>query len=360
MLEGTLCKRNGFAASPGYRAPIVAAQTLSRACSFVAFRRVGLLLYLSCSVIVACGCDARPVGGNSAERRARLDGNTGDMMSVRVGNVVMEFARILPGEFLMGSDVTEKGRLRSEGPPRAVTISKAFFIASHETTQEQYEAIMGRNPSRFVTDHPAILPEPPHSEPQPRRPVESVTWYQAAEFCDRLSARLGVCARLPTEAEWEYACRAGTASAFSVGPTLRTHEANFNGSQGDMHPTKEQWPQQTQRVGTYHANPFGLYDMHGNVSEWCLDWYQGVYENLPVVDPRGASTGISKVHRGGDWRSEPRYCRSAARAVAPREFRNSTLGFRVVLEDMPKGALRKAGTPGTGTHWEGRQGQIRE
>jgi ABC-2 type transport system ATP-binding protein len=229
---------------------------------------------------------------------------------------------IAPGEFVMGSPVDEQGRDLDEGPQTRVRISRGFWMGIHEVTQAEYQAVMGDNPSRFLGDA--------------RRPVERVRHRDAVEYCVRLT-RLhdaagalpcGHAYRLPTEAEWEYACRAGTTTRFSHGDDLQGHaledyawfSANSNSS---THP-----------VGTRRPNPWGLHDLHGNVLEWCLD---GAGAGLPggeVVDYQAPAEGLLRIARGGSWLYGAKACRSANRDSYGESTRSSDLGFRVVLAPM--------------------------
>ena len=196
------------------------------------------------------------------------------------GGVTMKMVLIRPGKFMMGSPETEKGRFDHE-VQHEVTISKPFYMGVTEVTQAQYEAVMGTNPSHFKGA---------------TKPVEPVSWNDAAEFCKKLSEKTRQAVRLPTEAEWEYACRAGTQTAFSFGddPSALGDYAWWDGNSGKTpHP-----------VGQKKPNAWGLYDMHGNVWEWCADWYEGLQKG-PVTDPSGPATdnGVrgSRVLRGGAW-----------------------------------------------------------
>jgi formylglycine-generating enzyme required for sulfatase activity len=210
------------------------------------------------------------------------------------------------GRFLMGDATIADAR-----PPHPVQIARPYMIGVTEVTQAQYQLVVGDNPSHFPGD---------------ARPVDSVTWDEAVAFCEKLSARAeeqaaGRVYRLPTEAEWEYACRAGTGTAFSLGPTLSGAMAN----------TLRSGNRATLEVGTYAANPAGLFDVHGNVCEWCSDWYSaGYYAVGKSIDPPGPPDGVRRVARGGSWQTEPADCRSASRGALAPEERNSAVGFRVV------------------------------
>ncbi len=228
---------------------------------------------------------------------------------------------IKPGAFTIGSPSTEPDRDSNEGPQTQVTISQGFWMNKYETTQEEYLGVMGINPSDFKGDN--------------NRPVETVSWNDAADYCAKVTAselaagRLpsGYEYRLPTEAEWEYACRAETTTRFGYGDDpgyTRLGEyawCSFN-SGGTTHP-----------VGVKKPNAWGLYDMHGNAWEWCLDWY-GAYPGGSVTDPRGPNTGSDRVFRGG-WGSNEVYCRSAFRYHYDPTGRHGDFGFRAVLAPGP-------------------------
>jgi formylglycine-generating enzyme required for sulfatase activity len=219
----------------------------------------------------------------------------------------MTLMQLPAGKFTMGSPNSESGRDSCEGPQRIVTISKAFYMGIYEVTQEQYEAVMGTNPSNFKGA---------------KNPVEQVSWNDAVEFCKKLSAKMGKTVRLPTEAEWEYACRAGSKTAFGYGDTdaaLNEYAWYTNNSGDKTHP-----------VGLKKPNAWGLYDMHGNVWEWCSDWFSESYANAKTTDPQGADFGTDRILRSGSWYGGPKFCRSACRRRGDPDFRDYIHGFRVV------------------------------
>jgi formylglycine-generating enzyme required for sulfatase activity len=226
-------------------------------------------------------------------------------------NVTMRLVLIPAGSFTMGSPKSETGRSDNEGPQHQVTISKAFYMGVYEVTQPQYTQVMGRNPSRFKDAN---------------NPVECVRWEDVNDFCAKLSHKTGRTVRLPTEAQWEYACRAGSIAKFYFGDddsALGEYAWYTNNSNQEPHP-----------VGLKRANNFGLYDMHGNVWEWCSDWYTDSYPEGDSADPRGASSGWEHVQRGGSWTNgPPRSCRSARRNWVDPDLRQATVGFRVVVLD---------------------------
>ncbi|MGA2498438.1 MAG: formylglycine-generating enzyme family protein [Tepidisphaeraceae bacterium] len=222
-------------------------------------------------------------------------------------NVRMKLILIPVGKFIMGSPIDEKDRMREEGPQREVTLARAFYMGIHHVTQEQYEAVMGQNPSCFKG---------------PQHPVEQVSWDHAAEFCRKLSGRTGKVVRLPTEAEWEYACRAGSNTRFSFGDDdsrLGDYAWYVGNSDKTTHP-----------VGQKKPNAFGLHDMHGNVGAWCSDYYANSYANAEKIDPRGPASGTNHVLRGGCWGHDARFCRSAFRIGSSGS--GSLYGFRVVVD----------------------------
>jgi formylglycine-generating enzyme required for sulfatase activity/type II secretory pathway pseudopilin PulG len=250
--------------------------------------------------------------------------------------------KIPAGTFVMGSPTTEKERFADENQ-HAVTLAKDFYMSKYEVTQREYLAVMGNNPSFFTTKDGNGKP----INSDLNRPVEQVSWNDATNYCGKLAAAERVAGRLlvgweyrlPTEAEWEYACRAGTGTTFYNGNELRSGMANFDGHYeyppGPGESAYHYNPggaylARTTAVGGYVPNAFGLYDMHGNVWEWCLDWY-GVYPGGTVTDPRGPLTATLRVFRGGSWSIYAGRCRSASRYFSTLDFRTYYLGFRPVL-----------------------------
>ncbi|WP_416212117.1 caspase, EACC1-associated type [Nostoc sp. ChiVER01] len=234
-----------------------------------------------------------------------------------LGNdITLDMVEILAGSFKMGSPPAENGRTNSEEPQYTVNVP-AFFMGKFEVTQEQYQQIMGSNPSNFKGA---------------KRPVELVSWNDAVEFCKKLSQKTGRKYRLPSEAEWEYACRAGTTTPFHFGETITTELANYNGNYTYASAPKGKSRQETTEVGSFPPNAFGLYDMHGNVSEWCHDTWHDTYKGAPSDGSAWINNDNQRqVLRGGSWFSIPEYCRSASRNFNDsRVVRNSAFGFRVV------------------------------
>ena len=234
-------------------------------------------------------------------------------------SIGMKLVLIPKGTFMMGSPESEKGRNENE-TQHEVTISKDYYLGVHEVTQAQYEKVIGKNPSHFqgaiVGNENADLP------------VENVSWHDAVEFCKKLSElpeekKAGRVYRLPTEAQWEYACRAGSKTAYS-----------FDDEEGLL--PVYGWfirnsSQRTHTVGLLEPNAWGLYDMHGNVWEWCSDWHEE-YPKGAVSDPSGPREGSGRVSRGGGWGLVAAFCRSTSRNWYDPSFRdNRDNGFRVAL-----------------------------
>ncbi len=250
-------------------------------------------------------------------------------------SIGMKLVLIPPGEFMMGSPESEKRHLSHEGPQHRVRITRPFYLGVYEVTQEAYERVMGTNPSDFSRD--GRDGNWVSGQDTSRFPVESVTWNDAVEFCRRLSVlpaerSAGREYRLPTEAQWEYACRAGTTTPFHFGSVLNGRQANCGGN--NPYGTSEKGPylRRTTTVGSYGANGFGLYDMHGNVWEWCSDWYdENYYANSPVDDPQGPASGLHRVSRGGGWLSYAWGCRSADRYGLTSGGGYIGIGFRLAL-----------------------------
>ena len=234
-----------------------------------------------------------------------------------VGGVMLEMVFIPGGKFLMGSPATEASRVNSEGPQHEVTVAP-FYMGKFPITQRQWNAVMGRNPSRFKSE---------------QQPVENVAWRDAGEFCTRLANITGHPYRLPSEAEWEYACRAGTTTPFHFGETITPGLANYDCRRKYASGIKGTFRKRTTDVEMFLPNVFGLYDMHGNVWEWCADPWHKNYEGAP---PDGSvwQTGgdnLFRVLRSGSWCNDPRDCRSASRDRNEADsWFNNAIGLRVV------------------------------
>lgn len=247
-------------------------------------------------------------------------------------SIGMTLLRIPPGTFTMGSPEKELHR-QSDELQHEVAITKAFYLGNLEVTQSQYEKIMGTNPSHFSAKGGGK--QQVNDRDTSQYPVERVAWNDAVEFCKKLSAKEEKTYRLPTEAEWEYACRAGAKTVFHPGNDFNSTLANINGLGYSSYGKEVGGPfyRCTVAGGEYKRNAFGLYDMHGNVQEWCADWYAAdYYKDSPKSDPQGPKDGAERVLRGGAWPSSAKACRSAARNHMPPDEKTYTTGFRVVLE----------------------------
>jgi len=283
-------------------------------------------------------------GGGGTGGGGTGGGGTGGGSSAAVG---IEMVTIPAGTFMMGSPTTEPNRYGDE-TQHSVTLT-AFSMSKYQVTQEQYQAVTGNNPSNFET---AVSGE---SGTPGKLPVERVSWYDALVFCNKLSIIEGLNPaysisgktnpadwgavpttpnstwnavtivagstgyRLPTEAQWEYACRAGTTTAYNTGDTISDNTGWYSSNSGSK----------THEVGKKPANAWGLYDMHGNVWEWCWDWY-GTYPSTSQTDPMGASSESLRVVRGGSWGKSAGYLRSALRDINYPSIGYNILGFRLV------------------------------
>jgi formylglycine-generating enzyme required for sulfatase activity len=265
----------------------------------------------------------------AAEERAKAERAAAEKAAERRALEQVHMVRIPGGTFTMGSPANEPGRDNDE-VQHQVTVS-AFSMGNYEVTQQEWREVMGNNPSNFKGDS---------------LPVEQVSWYEAVEYCNRRSRREGLNPaytihgtnvswnrnangyRLPTEAEWEYACRAGTSDPFNTGYNISTGQANYNGNYPYHNNAKGAYRGKTVSVGSFAANAWGLYDMHGNVWEWCWDWY-GNYPSRAQTDPTGPSTGADRVNRGGSWNHHARYLRSANRNYSGPSSQYNYLGFRL-------------------------------
>jgi formylglycine-generating enzyme required for sulfatase activity len=257
-----------------------------------------------CAALLAPPAEARPARAAKPVPRA--------LPRQFVNALGMRCVLIQAGSFLMGSPPDEAMRRSDEGPVRSVYIEQPFYLGAFPVTQKEYDAVMRSKPAHFQRK----------SGGGPEHPVEQVTWEEAVEFCRKLTARAeekraGRVYRLPSEAEWEYACRAGTTTTFAFGAALSSDQANFDGS----HPygSAEAGPflQATTKVGSYEPNAWGLYDMHGNVWEWCADWY---------------ALNKERALRGGSWNNSGHLCRAARRQKYAPDYRGDNVGFRVAVE----------------------------
>jgi formylglycine-generating enzyme required for sulfatase activity len=229
-------------------------------------------------------------------------------------SIGMKFVLIPKGAFVMGSPANELGREDDE-VQHQVTINRDFYLGVFEVTQSQYQKVMGENPSEFVGAITSNFP------------VDSVSWDDAVRFCEELSelpeeSKIGRTYRLPTEAEWEYACRAGSKTAYRFGdsPNLINDFSWYaRNSSNQTHP-----------VGQKKSNAWGLYDMHGNVMEWCAD-FNGDYPQRPVTNPRGPKEGSERIYRGGAWLGAAEQCRSACRNSFTPESGGNSVGLRIAI-----------------------------
>lgn len=229
----------------------------------------------------------------------------------------MTFILLPAGTFTMGSPSSEPGQYRDEGPQHQVTLTQPFYIQQTEVTQAQWEAVMGSNPSYFSGC--------------PTCPVEEVSWNDVQTFIGYMNARGEGTYNLPTEAQWEYAARAGSTTAFYNGEITETgsgYDPNLNAIGWYAYNSGSK----THSVGQKAPNAWGLYDMSGNVWEWCWDWYSSsYYDSSPSTDPAGPSSGLNRVIRGGGWYYEARRCRSAYRNDYGPGSRYHGIGFRLIL-----------------------------
>ncbi len=230
----------------------------------------------------------------------------------------LNFVPIASGCFLMGSPLSEKDRAEEEHQ-HPVCITKDFLMGKYEITQGQWEAIMGQNPSHF-------------NECGARCPVENISWEDIQLFIKKLHKKTGFKFRLPTEAEWEYAARAGTTTAFSFGDNINTSQVNYDGDYPYKGKTIGLDRKQPVSVGSLPANPWGLHEVHGNVFEFVQDWHDVNYYKLsPKNNPQGPKDGSFKIRRGGSWRFDAKFCRSAFRGRFRPDSKSKLLGFRLAM-----------------------------
>ena len=257
--------------------------------------------------------------------------------AIVTNSIGMKLVQIPAGQFVMGSPRDEAERAVRERQHKVV-ISRPFLMGVHEVTQRQYNGLMKPDRPRAVFTA--------KRGGGPDHPMETLLWQDAVEFCKALSAqpaerRAGRTYRLPTEAQWEYACRAGTTTPFHFGNSLSATQANFNGRYPYGKGGAGKYLRRTAKVGSYKPNAFGLHDMHGNVAEWCADWFdKDYYRDSPTKDPLGPPVGVLPtgfdrfylVVRGGCWVDDARACRSAYRHRAMPRNRYELIGFRVVCD----------------------------
>jgi formylglycine-generating enzyme required for sulfatase activity len=252
------------------------------------------------------------------------DDRFGLWADLEVGRVVQRLRWIEPGSFLMGSPETEPDRSSDEGPRHRVTLTQGFWLADTACTQALWLAVVGgENPSKFKGND--------------EFPVEQVSWDDVMEkFMPKLQALLpeGVEATLPSEAQWEYACRAGTQTPFSFGEQINPKQVNYDGNYPYNNGPKGEDREKTVPVKALPANGWGLFQMHGNVWEWCFD-ERRTYAEGEAVDPLGAVGDGPRALRGGSWNLFAVYARSACRYQIERDYRWSIIGFRVALRFKP-------------------------
>ena len=273
-----------------------------------------LMAAAAVSAMLAVGC------GEEEETTKVVEEDTATSEAIAktftITDLSMEMLWVKPGTFEMGSPSSEEDREDDE-TLHTVTLTQGFHLGKHEVTQSQWEKVMGSNPSKYNGAN---------------RPVEQVSWMDVTTFCAKLTAseraagRLpaGMTYQLPTEAQWEYACRAGTKTSFSFGDSLTSGQANISGGPGE-----------TTAVGKYPANGWGFHDMHGNVWEWCADRY-GIYPTVAATDPVGPADGSGRVKRGGSWPNSALGARSANRNRGVPAYSNYILGFRLSLRPASK------------------------
>ena len=246
----------------------------------------------------------------SNRQSSSTSSSQGQSKEISVNGVSFKMIYVAGGTFTMGATAEQDGYDSDETPTHQVTLSD-YFIGETEVTQELWYAVMGNNPSKFTRSS--------------RNPVENVSWHDCQAFIQKLNQLTGLRFRLPTEAEWEYAARGGNSSkGYKYSGSNRIDDvAWYDGNSGEV----------THEVATCYPNELGLYDMSGNVSEWCSDWY-GSYSSMAQTDPSGAGSGSFRVHRGGGWDYSAQICRVAFRSDCTPDIRDSNLGFRLVCSRL--------------------------
>ena len=267
---------------------------------FLSFAAFALMLAATCVSFTACGGDDDDEKGDDTPKFQN--------QTITVDGVSFKMIAVEGGTFLMGSPESDTEAYDDEKPQHEVTLSN-YYIGETEVTQELWETVMGSNPSKFKG---------------PKLPVENVSWKDCQAFIGKLNAQTGKTFRLPTEAEWEYAARGGKKSkgyTYSGSNTIDDVAWYVDNSGATTH-----------EVGKKRANELGIYDMSGNVWEWCQDWYgETYYEKSSTTDPQGPASGTYRVLRGGSWTSFARYCRVASRGRVSPGYRDCDLGFRLAL-----------------------------
>lgn len=286
------------------------------------FRIPRIMVLVSALVTLSCGTWGK---GPTLSHKQDAQTITIELPNLPDSAKPLEMVLIRQGEFTMGSPSTEKSRLPREWPQHKVTITKAFYLSKYEVTQAQWQAVMGTNPANdhgVGDDHP----------------IHNVNWNDCQAFIRRLNEMGKGTFRLPTEAEWEYACRAGTTTRFSFGDALDCNDVRVYcdtydkymwwGGNNDQHG----YPRGSKQVGLKVPNPWGLYDVHGNVWEWCSDFWQAPVSRGPQTDPQGPESGSLRVMRGGSWSSYALHLRSSDRSGIPPDDTIYTfvIGLRLV------------------------------
>ncbi|MEA3470741.1 MAG: formylglycine-generating enzyme family protein [Thermodesulfobacteriota bacterium] len=274
----------------------------------------GRSLYYIClvSLIALCLITVASCGGKGVKRRARYF--TGNTFTNSIG---MKFVLIPQGSFMMGSPADEAGRGENENIHK-VEIEKPFYMQTREVTQEQWKKVMGKNPTKFKHCGSDC-------------PVDNVSWNDVKTFIRKLNRKEKTNKyRIPTEAEWEYACRAGTTTIFYTGDCISTAQANYNGNYPLGKCPEGEYRYAPVAVGSFAPNPWGLYDMHGNVWEWCQDWDKD-YEGDPA-----AGLKEYRSRRGGSWRDTAQYVRSASRLRVYPKYKYKYSGFRIAADPASK------------------------
>lgn len=306
----------------------------SRLCNYR--KGIELLMAIVILALLLSGCSKEPEQSRSDQPRfssksdedsirlSEPEAITVHLEALPAGAIKLEMVLISPGSFMMGSSMEERGRSDNEWPVHEVSITKPFYMGKYEVTQAQWNAVMGKNPSYFYG--------------KPNHPVEKVSWRACQKFIKKLNALGQGTFRLPTEAEWEYACRAGSETQFFFGDSLENAD-KYMWWEGNNE------PQGTKEVGQKRPNPWGLYDMHGNVQEWCGDRWELPKQRGSQMDPTGPSSGSSffflwtnRVFRGGGFRSGAYDCRASYRNREQSIDYHYSLGFRLVREQESKGS----------------------
>ena len=253
-------------------------------------------------------------------------------MTLIYQNAKQTFRWIEPGAFMMGSPETEPERFEERETQHQVTLTQGYWLADSACTQALWSAVTGDNPSRFKDDA--------------NNPVEQISWNDVDKFIAQINQSvMGLDARLPTEAEWEYACRAGTETPFSFGDTITPEQVNYGGNYPYSGGAKGLYRGKTVPVKSLPPNPWGLYEMHGNVWEWCQDWF-AEFDAMPQTDPLGPATGANRVLRGGSWYRDGGYVRSASRGGSVPDGGGYYIGFRLALGQTGPGQSAARLPPG--------------